>query len=75
MLAIYRPIVEETVASFELTPPTEEEFARRIETVSETHAWLVAEADSCLSGYAYATQHRPRPAYKYSVETSAYTPF
>ncbi len=72
LLSIYRPIVEKTATSFELKLPTEEDFAHRIETVSETHAWLVAEVDSCLSGYAYATQHRPRAAYRYSVETSAY---
>ena len=72
LVSIYRPIVEETAISFELRCPTEEEFAQRIRAVSETHAWLVAEIDSCLSGYAYGTPHRPREAYKYSVETSAY---
>jgi L-amino acid N-acyltransferase YncA len=72
LLSIYRPIVEKTATSFELTPPTEKEFADRTETVSQTHTWLVAEEDSRLSGYAYATQHKPRAAYKFSVETSAY---
>ena len=72
LLSIYRPIVEETAASFELKLPTEEEFAHRIETACQTHAWFVAEVGCGLAGYAYATRHRPREAYKYSAETSAY---
>ena len=72
LLSIYRPIAANTATSFELEPPTEEEFAHRIEIAGESHAWLVAEVDSRLAGYAYATQYRPRGAYKYSVETSAY---
>ncbi len=72
LVSIYRPIVEETVISFELECPTEAEFAGRIERVGESHAWLVGKIGSRISGYAYATPHRPRGAYRYSVETSVY---
>ncbi len=34
--------------------------------------WLVAEADGRQIGYAYASAHRTREAYRSSVETSAY---
>ena len=70
--AIYRPVVVETAISFEMEPPTVVEMAQRIANVSESHAWLVAEVDGRVAGYAYGTPHRPRAAYGHSVETSAY---
>jgi len=72
LLEIYRPVVENTVASFELIPPTKDEFAFRIASSIESHEWLVTEDAGLLTGYAYATPHRAREAYKYSVETSVY---
>ena len=35
-------------------------------------AWLVAEDAGQVAGYAYATPHRSRGAYRWSVETSVY---
>jgi phosphinothricin acetyltransferase len=70
--AIYQPIVSDTVISFETTPPTEAQLADRIRSASETHGWLVAESGGQIAGYAYATAHRDRHAYRYSVETSVY---
>ncbi len=69
MLAIYAPLVADTIVSFELVPPTVAEFAGRIERAL---AWLSAERDGELIGYAYATTLRSRAAYRWSVETSAY---
>ena len=40
--AIYTPIVESTAISFEEEVPGVEEMARRIETYSQTHPYLVA---------------------------------
>ena len=70
--AIYAPYVEQTTVSFEETPPTPEEFERRIEKSRSRWQWLVAEIDRVVVGYAYGTQHRERPAYRWSVEVSAY---
>lgn len=70
--AIYAPYVEQTTVSFEETPPTPEEFERRIEKSRTQWQWLVAEIDGVVVGYAYGTQHRERPAYRWSVEVSAY---
>ena len=70
--AIYLPIVKETNISFETDPPGSEEIARRISTTLTTHEWLVACDQLGISGYAYASQHRPRHAYRYTVETTAY---
>lgn len=72
VLAVYGPVVTETAISFEATPPGEAELARRIVACNETYSWLVAESNGLVTGYAYATAHRPRHAYRYSVETSVY---
>ena len=72
MLDIYRPIVEQTATSFELAVPSVEEFASRIVKTVSTHEWLVAEDDGNLVGYAYASPHRAREAYRYSAEVSVY---
>jgi len=69
---IYRPYVETTAISFELEAPPVEEFARRITAAVQGWSWLVAEVDGEPVGYAYATAHRARQAYRHSVETSAY---
>lgn len=72
LLAIYAPLVTDTAISFELTPPTEAEFAARIERALDGYDWLVAERAGAPVGYAYATAHRAREAYRFSVETSVY---
>ena len=72
LLEIYRPFVENTAISFEVDVPSVGEFAKRISSALNTWAWLVAEINSKPVGYAYGTAHRPREAYRYSVETSAY---
>jgi len=72
LLEIYRPIVERTAISFETEPPTQAQFAERIAKALSGWAWFVAEEDGECIGYAYATAHRERAAYRWSVETSAY---
>jgi L-amino acid N-acyltransferase YncA len=69
---IYRPYVESTAISFEVAVPSLEEFQRRIAVAVEGWSWLVAEVDGGQVGYAYASAHRAREAYRTSVETSAY---
>ena len=72
MLKIYAPIVRTTSISFEIEPPTLEEFEHRIEKYAQGWTWLVAEENGQLLGYAYGSSHRERLAYKWSTETSAY---
>ena len=69
---IYRPIVESTTISFETVPPDREEMARRIVATTREHPWLVCDIGGRVAGYAYATKHRVRSAYKWSVDTSVY---
>ncbi len=72
ILAIYAPIVRETTISFELEPPTVAEMRRRIETTLAKLPWLVCASGRGTEGYAYASKHRERAAYQWSVDVSVY---
>jgi phosphinothricin acetyltransferase len=70
--AIYAPVVERTAISFETEPPGIEEIGRRIRDTLAAHPWLVFERNGDVIGYAYASRHRARAAYQWSVDMSAY---
>lgn len=71
--AIYAPVVANTAISFELTPPTVDEMCSRIVKTLADLPWLVSEdAQGRVDGYVYASKHRERPAYQWSVDVSAY---
>jgi L-amino acid N-acyltransferase YncA len=70
--AIYAPHVSGSAVSFEEELPEVEQFADRIDTLSRTHSFLVADHDDEIAGYAYACPHRSRPGYRWAVETSVY---
>lgn len=70
--AIYRPAVVERATSFELQAPDSAEMSKRITACVEHLPWLVAEDADRVVGYAYASAHRVRPAYQWSVDVSAY---
>lgn len=73
VLAIYGPVVRDTHVSFEAEPPTVEEMAERIEATLREHPWLVAVSEKGeILGYAYGSSFRSRPAYRWTVEVSAY---
>lgn len=68
--AIYAPHVTDGVASFEAVAPPASEIARRM---AAAHVWLVCESgDGGVAGYAYASRHRDREAYRLTAETSVY---
>jgi len=70
--AIYAPIVRDTVTSFELDIPTVAEMQARIRETLKSKPWLVYENGGEVIGYVYATKHRERAAYQWSVDVSAY---
>ncbi len=72
ILDIYAPIVRETAISFELEPPTVPEMQRRIEDTLSQWPWLVCDRAGEVLGYVYATRHRARAAYQWSVDVSVY---
>jgi phosphinothricin acetyltransferase len=72
ILAIYAPIVRETAISFEVEPPTPLEMHERIATTLRRLPWLVCERQGEVLGYVYASPHRARAAYQWSVDVSVY---
>lgn len=70
--AIYAPYVHDTVITFELDAPDEAEMRARIERVTATHPWLVAERDGRVLGYAYGSPYRARAAYRWVAEVGIY---
>jgi L-amino acid N-acyltransferase YncA len=69
---IYRPYVTETIISFETEAPDVAEMAARIENFGNSHAWLIAETNGWVAGYAYASPHRTRAAYATSADVAVY---
>ncbi len=69
---IYAPYVQRTAISFEDHPPSVAEMRERIVQTARLYPWLVYERDGVLLGYAYASQHRAREAYRWSVDVAAY---
>jgi phosphinothricin acetyltransferase len=72
MAEIYGPIVASTPTSFEIDPPDAAEMRRRIEATLPALPWLVCDCEGRVAGYAYASAHKTRAAYKWSVDTSVY---
>jgi L-amino acid N-acyltransferase YncA len=70
--AIYRPFCDENCVSFETVAPGAEEMAARIEKIQARYPWLVDETDGVVNGYAYASPHRERAAYRWAVEVTVY---
>jgi len=70
--AIYAPFCRDTPVSFETEAPTAEEMRRRLAKTLKSFPWLVCEDEGLVLGYAYASQHRERAAYRWSVDVSVY---
>lgn len=75
MAAIYRPSVADRVTSFEIEPPTATEMGQRVVNTLRRTPWLVAESSDDpgnILGYAYASAHKDRLGYQWSVDVSVY---
>jgi L-amino acid N-acyltransferase YncA len=70
--AIYAPIVAGTWISFEEVPPGESEMRERIEHAAGSWPFLCIERTGGIAGYAYASPHRERASYRWSVDVSVY---
>jgi phosphinothricin acetyltransferase len=69
---IYGPYVRETVISLEEEAPDAPALAGRIDRITATHPWLIAELDGRPVGFAYGSQHRERAAYRWATDTTVY---
>jgi phosphinothricin acetyltransferase len=72
ILNIYAPYIENTSYTFETEVPSLKQFEDRINDYLRAYPWLVCEMDGLIAGYAYASKHRDRIAYQWSVECSVY---
>ena len=71
--SIYAHQVLHGLATFEMEPPTASELdLRRERVIAAGLPYLVAESEGRILGYCYATDYRPRPAYRYTIEDSVY---
>jgi L-amino acid N-acyltransferase YncA len=69
---IYAPAVLDKVTSFEITAPNETEIASRMDRVMKTYPWIVCESAGEVIGYAYASTHNERAAYRWSADVAVY---
>ena len=70
---IYGHHVLNETASYDLEPPSAEFHREKIRTVQQAGwPYIVAEVDGHVAAYAYATQIRPRAAYRFTAEDSIY---
>jgi phosphinothricin acetyltransferase len=69
---IYGAVVRSSPISFEVDPPSADEMAGRMAAVQAYAPWLVLEREGAVAGYAYASRHRDRAAYQWSVDVSVY---
>src|SRR5688572_1364455 len=72
IVQIYGPFCESTAVSFEYVAPSTDEIVNRIRTITMHLPWLILEDAGCVAGYAYASRHRERAAYGWSVDTAVY---
>lgn len=71
--AIYAHHVRTGTGTFEEEAPDEAEIAARLAKVQgHGWAWLVAEHEGQVQGYAYYAQFRDRSAYRFTAEDSIY---
>jgi phosphinothricin acetyltransferase len=68
---VYAPYVTDSVISFEAEPPDAEEVLRRM-AARPRLPWLVAEEGGAVVGFAYASGHRAREAYRWAADASVY---
>jgi phosphinothricin acetyltransferase len=70
---IYAHYVITSVATFELTPPSADEWNRRFDTIADAGLpFLVGDLDGRIVGYAYCSAWKARPAYRQTVADSIY---
>jgi phosphinothricin acetyltransferase len=89
ILEIYQPYLMDTNITFEETLPTTTEMTERIDGIAKKFPFLVyiegipsgvafGVADrlgSHVMGYCYATEYKPRAAYRWTVEVAFWVTF
>ena len=69
---IYAPLVTDSAFTFDVEPPTIAGIRADMAATGGRLPWLVAERAGEVVGWARATPHNTRPAYRWAVNTSVY---
>lgn len=72
ILAVYAPYILNTTITYEYKIPTIEEFQERIRKITKVYPYLVCEVEGEIVGYAYASRHMERAAFRWGAEISIY---
>ena len=72
LAAIYAPSITDAPTSFEVVAPDFIQMAQRVNAVLVSAPWLVFERNGAVAGYTYASRHRERAAYQWSVDVSIF---
>ncbi|MGC4120512.1 MAG: GNAT family N-acetyltransferase [Myxococcales bacterium] len=72
LAALTNPYILETPIHFGTAPVTGDELRADWEKSRDRHAFLVAEVDGGLAGYAKTSAFRTRAAYQWTAETGIY---
>jgi L-amino acid N-acyltransferase YncA len=72
VLEIYGPFCDNSPITFETERPAIAEIENRIRKINQRYPWLICEKDNQVVGYAYASPHRDRAAYRWSVDIAIY---
>ncbi|RED48334.1 GNAT family N-acetyltransferase [Seonamhaeicola aphaedonensis] len=72
LLDIYNYYVLNTVITFDDVELSLETFTEKVNAINSEYPFIVFEENNELLGYAYGSQFRSKPAYKYSVEVTIY---
>lgn len=72
ILSVYTPYILNTTITYEYDVPTVKEFKERIHNIMEFYPYLVCEVAGEIVGFAYASKHKERAAFKWGAEISIY---
>ncbi|MHB1103966.1 MAG: GNAT family N-acetyltransferase [Devosia sp.] len=71
--AIYAHYVRTSVCTFDFEPPAAAAMAEKFAAmVKKGHPVVIGEVGGEVAGYAYASDFRPRPGYRFTCEDSIY---
>jgi L-amino acid N-acyltransferase YncA len=71
--AIFGHYVTSSVITFEVTPPTADDWRRTLDDAAARGLpFVVCECDGRVAGFAYAAPWRAKPAYQHTVESTIY---
>lgn len=72
LLDIYNYYVVNTAVTFDIEPLPLQVFKDKLMAISKEYPIVVYEEDGLISGYAYGSRFRPKPAYDYVAESTVY---